>query len=79
MVILGGWVFLMSEVPLYVTARSHWPCLVTRSSWLQEHLTHAKVPPPMALQGFLAHKKLHPPRNLLCMYSRSMSRPLWWS
>ena len=51
MVILGGWVFLMSEVPLYVgqgwCASETTPCLVE-----------------VSLQGYLAHKKQRTPRIL---------------
>ena len=30
MVIVGGWVFLMSKVPLYSRTRSEWPSQVVR-------------------------------------------------
>ena len=46
MVFLGGWVFLMSEVPLYMVAM----LLSEKVSW---HL-------PVLVQGYLAHKETPP-------------------
>ena len=46
MVILGGWVFLMSEVPLLSALDlSRCPCLDSASVELQGYLTDKKHPP----------------------------------
>jgi hypothetical protein len=54
MVILGGWVFLMNEVPLYCTTLER--CV----PWLSR-ATHVPEPPTwiprQTLQGYLTHKK----------------------
>jgi len=47
---LGGGLFLMSEVPLY--SRIGGGQAAPTPTWL------------MDIQGYLAHKKLYPPRNL---------------
>ena len=57
MVVLGGVLFLVSEVPLYLFA-------------LEEHRSIADIARIQivellcGLQGYLAHKKPHPPRTL---------------
>ena len=48
MVVLGGWVFLMSEVPLYVGE-------ATPVSTLQGYLAHQNVPSPTTPQWGFAY------------------------
>ena len=51
MVVLGGWVFLISEVPLYVGEASP-------VSTLQGYLAHKNVPPPATPQWGYAYGPL---------------------
>ena len=51
MVVPGGWVFLMSEVPLYVGEASP-------VSTLQGYLAHKNVPPPQTPQWGFAYGPL---------------------
>ena len=56
MVALGGWVFLMSEVPLGIV-------LLPQLS--EDGLQRLRAGhDAWRLQGYLAHKKPHPPRTL---------------
>jgi len=117
MVILGGWVFLMSEVPLHSRiTRERVPGIAglsghqlsrtaaserrgNTSKGLKEFPLKAKAltalhvphsldsgqcsspsfggfgPRPQTLQGYLAHKKPCPPKNL----QSHMPRAIWWS
>ena len=76
--ILGGWVFLVSEVPLYFEAAcpSQDP-LQCQANGTKEKSANAPISetkleafldpasrPTVGLQGYLAHKK-HPPRRTL--------------
>ena len=80
MVILGGWVFLVSEAPLYwmLTAVLHLigsaalvcPALHISSSPVYLYVRialhrwhHLLYSTDVAVQGYLAHKKLCPPRT----------------
>ena len=75
MMLLGGWVFLISEVPLY----PHWlKALLTWHAGLSQGPYSSRFPSlqtniPLAviticLQGYLAHKKPPPPRTLEYAY-----------
>ena len=61
MVILGGWVVLMSEVPLYRNVEG-----VKESAFIADRNQHGHHTFPFVkslqdLQGYLAHKKTPPP------------------
>ena len=68
MVILGGWVFLTSEVPLYLALQgvgAATPVSRGEQSTRQQECR---------LQGYLAHKNPPPPVG---SYSSPMHRNLW--
>ena len=71
MVILEGWVFLMSKVPLYSTPQNlkpHESSLHDFGDWAGEGLHHA-------YKGTSLVRNCFPLRP----YSRPMPRALWWS
>jgi hypothetical protein len=55
MAVLGGGLFLMSEVPLYIE--------------LYPQSLGSDLASDRTLQGYLAHKEMHPPRTLLQVYA----------